>query len=194
MACTRGWTGSPTSSRIKNDPFHTVFDLLLFFCLLFFSLSRFNTMAALDPGPSVPIRPHFQLLHLLRKSSIPRSFLVSSSLFFLPHSFVRTHGGSSLCCLCVSVRVCVYCVCVFRRVGVKASLCLLAGIGSNPGVPFTHLLWKKTVVWLLQPHPPSTKTRLPPRSASPIPHSQSCTASLLPHRYSSNGKHDFHKA
>ena len=37
------------------------------------------------------------------------------------------------------VRVCTLCV-QRECVGVKASLCALAGIGSDPGVPFTHLL------------------------------------------------------
>jgi len=135
-------------------------------------------MAALDPGPSVPIRPHFQLLHLLlrKKSSIPRSFLVSSSpvlftsFFFCPYSW----GLKPVLLVCECACVCVYCVCVFRRVGVKASLCLLAGIGSNPGVPFTHLLWK-TVVWLLQPHilhPPKLVVSRPIQPPL-FPHSQS---------------------
>jgi len=152
MACTRGWTGSPTSSRIKNDPFHTVFDLLLFFCLLFFLSLSFQHDGSTGSRPFCSHQTSFPTPPPSKKILHSPIFLVSSSsLFFLPHSFVRTHGGSSLCCLCVSVRVCVYCVCVFRRVGVKASLCLLAGIGSNPGVPFTHLLWKNSGLALAAP-------------------------------------------
>lgn len=123
------------SNQLKNQKWSipTLWGYFCFVCCLFFFCS--DTTAAPDPAPPSPCYPP--------RSHLP-AFLVLSNpaLDPLPPSL----PASSLHCNPVGlqpvlrvrcVRVCVYCACM----GVKASLCMLAGIGSDPGVPFTHHLW-----------------------------------------------------
>lgn len=67
-----------------------------------------------------------------------------------PHPYPQYLWGSSLCCLCLrawgvcgSVFCVFLCVCACGWVCGCEGVCMLAGIGSNPGVPFTHLLWNQ---------------------------------------------------
>lgn len=116
---------------------------------------------------------------------LPRLFLSTPSSCFL-FLLVRTLGALAFAaCVCACG-----CVCLCGCVGVKASLCMLAGIGSNPGVPFTHLLWNQQSGFQapsLSLHPPNSVSALlglPPSSPN-----LSCTAPhldpVLPRPYSS---------
>jgi len=152
------------------------------FCLLFiFSVStqrQHRTQA-----PSLPSNPVFN----------PSSFFQELPSFppsrFLPSSLVSTLGALA-CAACVCVCVCACTLCVQRVcVGVKASLCMLAGIGSNPGVPFTHLLWNQQSGF----QAPFSIHQTQPLPHSAYPHSKSCTAPFSP-TLTLQRKHGFHTA
>ncbi|TDG97719.1 hypothetical protein EPR50_G00210780 [Perca flavescens] len=158
------------------------------FCLMFIFFC-FNTAAAPEPGPplfSLPSNPDFPTPALSFKNFLHSPRLLPSSCF-LPSSVLS--WGSSLCCLCVGVCVRVCVPCVFSVcVGVKASLCMLAGIGSNPGVPFTHL-WNQQSGF----QAPFSIHQTQPLPHSAYPHSKSCTAPYSP-TLTLQGKHGFHTA
>lgn len=125
---------------------------------------------------------------------LPRLFLSTTSSCFL--LFLVSTIGALACAACVCVWVCMpVCGCV----GVKASLCMLAGIGSNPGVPFTHLLWNQQSGFQA-PLSPSTKLSLCP--ARPAPSSPpNLSLARLPHLVvvlspacTLQRKHGFHTA
>lgn len=162
-ACMRAWTGSPTSWRTRNDPFHQFW--FFFFCLLFiFSVStqRQHRIQA----PSLPSNPKFKpQLFLSRTSFIP-------SLLLLPTptpALVPRQWGSSLCCLCVRGRACVrVCVpCVFSEcVWVWRRLCV-CWLGL--GVTLACLLHTSCGISSLvfKPLSPSTKLSLCPTQPTP---------------------------
>lgn len=156
----RASTGSPTSWRTRNDPFQQFWIIIFsFVCLLFifFSVST-QRQHRIQAPLCAPLTP------------LPRLFLSTPSSCFL-FLLVRTLGALA-CAACVCACGC-GCVCLCGCVGVKASLCMLAGIGSNPGVPFTHLLWNQQSGF--QGPPPSLslsihQTQSLPCSAYPPPH------------------------
>jgi len=144
------------------------------FCLLFiFSVS--TQWQHRIQAPSLPSNP------ILNPSSFFQELPSFPSFCFLPRPLVSTLGAlACAACVCVGVRVCACTLCVQRVcVGVKASLCMLAGIGSNPGVPFTHLLWNQQSGF--QAPSPSTKLSLCPTQPTPT---LSLARPPSPHPYS----------
>lgn len=142
----------------------------LLFVVNFYFFSVFDTAAAPDPGPS--------------DSSLPLPW--TPALFFreLPSCFLLfvCALGARACAARVCVCVCLGGVCVGVNASVcgreGVSVCVSAGIGSNPGVPFTHLLWNQqsgfqdpfpsTDVSLLPARPTPTLSLARPPSPYPI--------------------------
>ncbi|KAF1373529.1 hypothetical protein PFLUV_G00239830 [Perca fluviatilis] len=170
------------------------------FCLMFIFFC-FNTGRHTEPGPPPLFRSH------LTRFPKPSAFFQELPSFprlppptppipppaFCPRQYSL---GVQACAACVcGPCVCVYlvcsereCVCVCVCVGVKASLCMLAGIGSNPGVPFTHL-WNQQSGF----QAPFSIHQTQPLPHSAYPHSKSCTAPYSP-TLTLQGKHGFHNA
>lgn len=78
-ACTRAWTGSPTSWRTRNDPFHLFWLFVLSF--YYFLLLCFNTVAAPDPGPPRPHLTSSPIPYSLSSKNIHHSLPSPSPLF-----------------------------------------------------------------------------------------------------------------
>lgn len=127
---------------------------------------------------------------------LPRLFLSTPSSCFL-FLLVRTLGALAFAA-CVCACGC-GCVCLCGCVGVKASLCMLAGIGSNPGVPFTHLLWNQQSGFQAPSLSLSIhQTQSLPCSAYPPPHliclARPPTLTLFCPALTLQRKHGFHTA
>ena len=156
-----------------------------FFCLLFI----FSVSTQRQHRIQAPLRSH-----LTHSSNLSSFFQELPSFPPSPLSALVSTLGALACAACVWACVCVYLVCSASEcacvcVGVKASLCMLAGIGSNPGVPFTHLLWNQQSGFQAPfLHPPNSASA--PLSLPPL---QVLHGPLLP-TLTLQRKHGFHTA
>uniref|UniRef100_A0A674PER6 ADP-ribosylation factor 2b n=1 Tax=Takifugu rubripes TaxID=31033 RepID=A0A674PER6_TAKRU len=114
---------------------------------LFFYFFCLNTAAAPDPGPTAHPPPNPRsFFHHLPSSPLLPTLLPSPPpphpppvlMGLKPVLLVFARVGVCGSVFCVFLCVCV-CVCARGRVCGCKGVCMLAGIGSNPGVPFTHL-------------------------------------------------------